>query len=138
MKKRYKILIFAFLIICVQFGGFLGLYLLEKGGQEIPISLPEIISSSLIGTIGGLGIFFFLSYYRKKKHGNIPTLDERTLLLFKRYFLLVLYIVLFGSSALLLILFALGVKTIEIEVLIVYMMFLFILIGLGALITKQL
>lgn len=138
MKKRYQILIYAFLIICVQFGGFLGLYLAEKGGQDIPLSLSKIISSSLIGTIVGFGVLFLLSYYHKKKHGNVPAIDERTLLLFKRYFLLVLYIVLFGSSALLLILFAIGVKTIEIEILIVYMMFLFILIGLGAFITKKL
>ncbi|WP_112182426.1 hypothetical protein [Paraliobacillus zengyii] len=98
----------------------------------------EIITYSLIGTIGGFGIVFLQSYYRKKKHGNVPTVDERSLLLFKRYFLLVLYIVLFGSSALLLILFAIGVKTIEIEILIVYMMFLFIFIELGAFITKRL
>ena len=56
----------------------------------------------------------------------------------KRYLMGVLYVVLLGSGAALLILYSMGVHFIETGMLIVCMMGLYLLIGLGAVITKQL
>ena len=50
----------------------------------------------------------------------------------------VLYVVLFGSGAFLIILYSAGVHLIETGMLIVCMMGLYMLIGLGAIITKRL
>ena len=64
-------------------------------------------------------------------------MDERTTVMMKNYFSTVLYFVLFGTGAILLILFALGVETIEIGILIIYMMIIFMLIGIGTFIIKK-
>ena len=56
----------------------------------------------------------------------------------QRYLMIVLYVVLIGSGAVLLILYAMGVHFIETGMLIVCMMGLYMLIGFGALVTKRL
>ncbi|WP_185113098.1 MULTISPECIES: hypothetical protein [Peribacillus] len=56
----------------------------------------------------------------------------------QRYLMIVLYVVLLGNGAALLILYAMGVRFIEIGMLIVCMMESYRLIGFGALVTKRL
>ncbi|MFZ0446800.1 MAG: hypothetical protein WAM95_19630 [Bacillus sp. (in: firmicutes)] len=56
----------------------------------------------------------------------------------KSYLMGVLYVVLFVSGAVLLIVYSMGVHFIETGLLIVCLMGLYMLIGLGAIITKQL
>lgn len=64
-------------------------------------------------------------------------MDERTLLIITRYLLIVLYVVLIGSGGILLVLYVIGVRTIETEMLIIYMTILYILIGIGAVVVKR-
>ena len=128
-KKKLQIVAYVFLILCMMIGGFLGLYI--AGEDPIKYVTP------IIGGLGfGIIITLILTKRTKKRKGNVPDVDERTLLLLKRYLMIVLYIVLLGSGAILLILYSMGVHSIETGMLIVYLMVLYILIIVGAIITK--
>ncbi|MBO0960887.1 hypothetical protein J1P26_14380 [Neobacillus sp. MM2021_6] len=136
MNNKIKfILIWAFIIGCAWIGGFLGIYISGKETGEF--SYDSAIPMA-VGTILGIIIYLFFSKWNKKRNGNVPEFDERSLILMKRYFLIVLYVVLFGSGAALLILYSMGVYLIETGMLIVCLMFLYIIIGVGAFITKRL
>ncbi|MEI4770691.1 hypothetical protein WAX74_13730 [Psychrobacillus sp. FJAT-51614] len=134
MKKRYEVIIYGVVMGCMFIGGLLGVYMIgqKEGAFSFDLLIPIIV-----GIVGGFIIFLLISKWRKKRNGNVPEVDERTLLLMKKYFSIALYVVLFGSGALLLILFAMGVETIETGMLIVYMMVVYFLIGIGAFVTKQ-
>jgi hypothetical protein len=93
-----------------------------------------IIGGILLGAI--VPLLFLL--WRKKKSKLIPAIDERNLLLFKRYLLGAFYVVMIGSSALLITLYGIGIETIETGMIIVYMAILYILIIIGAMVTKRL
>jgi uncharacterized membrane protein YfcA len=127
--KKLQIFVWVFIMLCMMIGGFLGIYIIGEDPIEYVIPI-----------IGGLalGSVITLSLYKcnKKRNGNVPDVDERTLLLLKRYLMIVLYVVIFGSGAILLVLYSMGVHSIETGMLIVYMMVLYILIGVGAIITK--
>lgn len=126
-----EILIWVFVIVFMMVGGFIGLYV--TGNFE-----KDLVMAIVIGSILAFLVNLFLSIRRKKKNGNVPPADERTLLLMQRYFMGVLYVVLIGSGALLLVLYAMGIESIQIEMIIVYLAALFILIGCGTLIVKRL
>lgn len=128
-KKRLLIVVWVFIMLCMMIGGFLGMYI--AGKNPIKFVMP-IIGGQL------LGIVITLIFYKwnKKRKGNIPDVDERTMLLLKRYLMIVLYVVLIGSGAILMVLYSIGVHSIETGMLIVYLMVLYILIGVGAIITK--
>jgi len=97
----------------------------------------EITIAVIAGSIVALLIQLFYSKWRQKKNGNVPEFDERSLLLMRRYFMVVLYFVLFGSGALLIVLYAIGVREVEIEMLVLYAMAIFMAIGFGALVAKR-
>lgn len=130
-KQKLLIVSWAVITICIIFGGSLGLYIFGEDPSKYAI---EIIGGTILGTV----ITLLLGKWNKKRNGNIPDIDERTLILMKRYLMIVLYFVLFGSAAILLILYSMGVHTIETGMLIVYLGGLYILIGFGAIITKHL
>lgn len=134
MRKRYEIMIYLFLAAMIITGGLLGVYLIGKDEGEFDFGLASVV---IVATIGGFLVQFLFSTWRKRRKGNIPEIDERSMVLMKRYLLIVLYFVLIGSGALLLILYAMGVHTIETGMLIVYMMILYLLTGIGALVVKQ-
>ncbi|WP_416150039.1 hypothetical protein ACM26V_03300 [Salipaludibacillus sp. HK11] len=134
MKKRYEIMIYCFLYGMIIIGGLLGVYLIGKEEGEYSF---ELAGAVILGSVGGIIIQSLFAKWRKKRNGNVPDVDERILLLMKRYFLIVLYFVLIGSGALLVALYAMGVHTIETGMLIVYMMVLYILIGIGVLVVKR-
>ncbi|MCM3764982.1 hypothetical protein [Neobacillus niacini] len=134
MKTRYQMMIYVFIIGMIIIGGLLGVYLIGKEEGEFSFGLAAAV---IVGSFGGFMISFLYSKWRKKRNGNIPEVDERSLLLMKRYLLIVLYVVLIGSGALLLVLYAIGVHTIETGMLIVYMMLLYMLIGIGAVVVKR-
>ncbi|TQR21630.1 hypothetical protein [Psychrobacillus vulpis] len=135
MKKRTEIIIYAVVVGSIIIGGLLGIYIIgsEDGTYNFELFLPIVI-----GALGGFMVFLFLSKWRQKRNGNVPEVDERTITLMKKYFSISLYIVLFGSGALLLVLFAMGVESIETGMLIVYMMIIYFFVGIGAFVTKQL
>jgi hypothetical protein len=134
-NKIIFILIWAFIIGCLLIGGYLGIYIIgkETGEYNYDLAIPMAI-----GSILGIIFYLFFSKWNKKRNGNVPEFDERSLILMKRYLMIVLYVVLFGSGAALLILYSMGVYLIETGMLIVCLMVLYILIGLGAFVTKQL
>ena len=114
-----------------MFGGFLGLYIYGVEPSEYALA---IIGGPILGVV----TYLLLSKWNKKRNGKVPDIDERTLILMQRYLMMVLYVVLFGSAAALLTLYAMGVHSIETISLILYLLGLFIVIGLGAIVTKRL
>lgn len=120
---------------CIWVGGLLGIYVIgkESGEYNYALTIPMAV-----GSIVGTAISLFFSKWNKKRNGNLPEFDERSALLMKRYLMIVLYVVLIGSGAALIILYSMGVYVIETGMLIVCLMVLYILIGLGALVTKRL
>lgn len=135
MNKHYKIITYIFFIILIVLSGSLVVYLIgkEKGDYNLGLFIPIVF-----GALCGLVINFLHSKWHKKRNGNVPEVDERSLLLMKNYLLIVLYFVLIGSSALLLLLYLMGIHTIETGILIVYMMILYMLIGMGTIVVKRL
>ena len=133
MKKKYAILIYAFLILCAFTGSSMGVYFIR---EEFDLNFGVIIAAVLAAIIGSL-IPILLSKWKKKSKGNIPDMDERVLLLLKKYFLIAFYFVMIGSSFLLIVLFGMGVEMIETGMIIAYMAILYVLIGVGAFVVKH-
>jgi len=129
--QTLQIVALVFMTACTMIGGVLGLYIYGLEPSEYALAW---IGGPILGGV----TYLILSKWNKKRNGNVPNVDERTIKLMQRYLMIVLYIVLFGSAATLLTLYAMGVHSIETIILIVYLMGLFILIGLGAIVTKHL
>lgn len=134
-NKKWFWLAFVFILICMQIGGALGIYII---GREERIFDYSLLLSMFQGTLGGLVIVLLFMFFRKKRKPKLPEFDERSMLLMKRYFLGALYVVFIGSAAIVLTLAFLGVKTVEVGMLAVYLSILFIVVGMGALVTARL
>ncbi|EKN70344.1 hypothetical protein BABA_05531 [Neobacillus bataviensis LMG 21833] len=134
-NRKLQITIWSVVIGCMSIGGFLGMYLVGKETGEYNYEMAIAIIG---GTVLGFIFFLLISMWNKKRNGNVPDVDERSILLMNRYLMGVLYVVLMGSGAVLLILYSMGVHFIETGMLIICMIGLYMLIGLGAVITKQL
>ncbi|QFT87306.1 hypothetical protein FIU87_01390 [Bacillus sp. THAF10] len=128
---------FAFIISCILAGGSLGVYLI---GRKDGIFDMELLRSVFTGTFGGVLFVIIISFLvrKKKNKTNIPTFDERNILMMKRYFLGALYFVLVGSGAVLMFLVFMGVETVETGMLALYLVLLFALVGTGAFVTSKL
>ena len=134
-SENSPIILWGLIIGSMTIGGFLGIYILGKGTGEYDYEIAFfIIGGSVIASV----IYLFLSKRNKKRRGNIPDIDERSVMLMQKYLMFVLYVVFFGSAAALLTLYFMGVYYIETGLLIVYMMGLLMLIGIGTLVTKRL
>lgn len=123
----------AFIFGCMIIGGFLVAYILGEATGEYNY---HIAIATTVGTVLGGAIYLILSKWNKKRNGAVPDVDERTIKLMQRYLMFVLYVVLFGSAAILLTLYSMGIHSIATGMLIVYMGGLFMLIMVGAIITK--
>ncbi|WP_017472030.1 hypothetical protein [Amphibacillus jilinensis] len=133
MKNRTLFILgMIFIVGCILFGGFLGIYIIgeETGGY---MAIPMIV-----GTLLGVLITWLITKWSKRRNGNVPNFDERSIILMKRYLMIVLYVLLIGSGATLLILYSMGVYFIETGMLIVCLMTFYFIIGVGAFITKRL
>ncbi|AST94233.1 hypothetical protein BC6307_05815 [Sutcliffiella cohnii] len=115
-------------------GGGLAIYLIGKETGEYPLNL---FLPMIIGVLGGCLVFFAGLKIKEKRNGNVPDVDERTLRNLQKYFMVVLYVVLFGSGAALIIAFASGVQYIETGLLIVCLMGVYLVVGVGALVAKK-
>ena len=135
ISQRFKLIMWIVIILMMTAGGVLGIYLTGAGTGEFHYEIAIAISA---GAIFASLVTFLLSKRHKKKNGNVPEIDERSMMLMQRYLIGVLYVVLFGSGAILIVLYAMGIEFIETGMIIVYMMVLFILIGIGALVVKRL
>ncbi|MFE6169890.1 hypothetical protein ACQKND_04995 [Viridibacillus arvi] len=132
--KKLTVILMLFMGLCIAGGGILGLYLVElkEPGKTEGLFLPIVV-----GTFLGIGTTFAVWFIQKKRHGKVPTVDERTLQNMKNFYVAALYFVLIGSSLFLILLFIMDVKTIEIGMLFVYLMVLFLLLGAGTFISKR-
>ncbi|NMH72403.1 hypothetical protein HF078_04895 [Bacillus sp. RO2] len=134
-NKKWFWLTWGVILICMQIGGALGIYLIGKDEGVFDYSL---LLSMFSGTLGGLILVLLFMYLRKKRKRKLPEFDERSLLLMKRYFLGALYVVLIGSGAVVVTLVFLGVETVEVGMLAVYLSILYVVVGMGALVTARL
>ncbi|TYS57371.1 hypothetical protein FZC74_16940 [Sutcliffiella horikoshii] len=134
-NKKWFWLAFAVILICMQIGGALGIYII---GREEGVFDYSLLLSMFQGTLGGLILVLLIMFFRKKRKPKLPEFDERSMLLMKRYFLGALYVVFIGSAAIVVILALLGVKMVEVGMLAVYLSILFIVVGMGALVTARL
>ena len=132
--KRLQIIIWIVIIGCFLLGGLLGIYL---SGKDTGVYDYDLILPICVGTFGGFAIFLALSKFKQKRNGNVPDFDERSMKVMQKYFLIAFYVILVGSGAALVIVYAMGIKTIETGLLIVCLMVLYILLGLGSLIAKR-
>ncbi|WP_404460281.1 hypothetical protein [Sutcliffiella horikoshii] len=134
-NKKWFWLAFVVILICMQIGGALGIYII---GREEGVFDYSLLLSMFQGTLGGLVLVLLIMFFRKKRKPKLPEFDERSMLLMKRYFLGALYVVFLGSAAIVVTLALLGVKTVEVGMLAVYLSILFIVVGMGALVTARL
>ena len=133
--KRLQMIIWTIIIGCFLLGGLLGIYLI---GKETGVYNYDLILPICVGTFGGFAIFLALSKLKQKRNGNVPEFDERSMKVMQKYFLIAFYVILVGSGAALVIVYAMGIKTIETGLLIVCLLGLYMILGFGALIAKRL
>ncbi|MEI5906825.1 hypothetical protein WAK64_07100 [Bacillus spongiae] len=134
MKKRNQLFIFVFLVGCITIGGLMGFAVIGKKEGEYPF---ELMWAALGGTIGGIFITLLIYFLRMKRKVNLPAIDERVLNVLKNYFLIVLYVVLFGSGVVFGSLFTFGVETIETGAVIASLSIMYIVIIVGAFVTVK-
>mgnify|MGYP003446383427 FL=1 len=132
--KKLQIIAWIVIIGCFLLGGLLGIYVI---GKDTGVYDYDLILPICVGTFGGFFIFLALSKFKQKRNGNVPDFDERSMKVMQKYFLITFYVILVGSGAALVIVYAMGIKTIETGLLIVCLMVLYILLGLGSLIAKR-
>ena len=132
--KRLQIIAWIVIIGCFLLGGLLGIYVI---GKDTGVYDYDLILPICVGTFGGFTISVVLSKLKQKRNGNVPDFDERSMRVMQKYFLIAFYVILVGSGAALVIVYAMGIKTIETGLLIVCLMVLYILLGLGSLIAKR-
>lgn len=130
--EKYKTLIIAITVI----GGMsLGFYL---GKLFIPDLPSAIVAAGIGGSIVGVALVVAIGKIRKKqKKNNVPDVDERTWSNMKNFYAIALYFVLFGSMFLVCALFILGITTIELGAVSIYLLFLFMLLVIGTHIVRR-
>ena len=132
MKRKNTEIYFWLVLIGSMFvGAIFGVYFL---GEETNGNNTEIVMGITTGALIVLAIYLL----RKKSKSNIPSTDERSIKIIQHYLVIVLYVLLFGSQAVLLILYFSGISIIKIDTLILCILGVFILIGIGATIVKRL
>ena len=133
--KRLQIIAWIVIIGCFLLGGLLGIYVI---GRDTGVYDFDLILPICVGTFGGFVIFLALSKLKQKRNGNVPEFDERSMKVMQKYFLIAFYVILVGSGAALVIVYAMGIKTIETGLLAVCLLGLYMVLGFGALIAKRL
>ncbi|MFJ5717878.1 hypothetical protein [Neobacillus sp. NPDC093127] len=129
--KKWPIII-AITVVCSM---SIGLYLGKLIVPDLPVGT---VAAGIIGSVVGVGIVFGnIKLREKRKSHNVPDVDERTWVNIKNFYALSLYIVLFGSMLLVCVLFAMGVETIEIGALSIYLIVLFMLLVVGTFVVKR-
>ena len=132
MKKWWPIII----AITIIGGTSIGLYLVKL--LLIPDFPIGMIAAGIGGTIAGVGIVLGIEKTRKsRKAHNVPNIDERTWVNIKNFYAISLYFVLIGSMFLLCVLFAVGIRTIELGALSIYLLLIFMLLVVGTQIVKR-
>ena len=126
--KRLQIIAWIVIIGCVLLGGLLGIYVI---GRDTGVYDYDLILPICVGTFGGFIMFLALSKLKQKRNGNVPEFDERSMKVMQKYFLIAFYVILVGSGAALVIVYAMGIKTIETGLLVVCLLGLYMVLGFG-------
>lgn len=139
MKSEKLLIGVAILFCCVLpiVGGNLFLYFLDRmPGYEFGATMFDYLSINGAMLTGMVVAYLFMRWRRNRKD-KIPAVDERTLMVMKNYFLYVLYFVFILTGIILLVLFFLGVQSIEIGAIFAYISILIIIISAGALVATK-
>jgi len=137
MEKVKLSLLYLLAVGPIIIGGNLFLYFMD----EIPwegdsASFFDYVWLNIV-ILGTFGLTTFLTKWREKRRGKVPAVDERTIQVMKNYLLLVLSAIFLISAIILLGLFFLGVETIEIGWIFVYLSGWIILFLLGGFIVRK-
>ena len=132
--KKLQIIAWVLIIGCFLLGGLLGIYVI---GKDTGVYDYDLILPICVGTFGGLFIYLALSKLKQKRNGNVPDFDERSMKVMQKYFLIAFYVILVGSGAALVIVYAMGIKYIETGLLIFCLYVLYMILGFGALLAKR-
>lgn len=90
------------------------------------------------GTVTGLAFVLGISKVKQiRKKNNVPEVDERTWTNIKNYYAVSLYFVVFGSMLLVCILFALGIESIELGAVSLYLLLIFMILVVGTHIVRR-
>ena len=133
--KKLQTVMWILIIVGTCIGGFLGMYLI---GNETGEYRYELVLPIVVGSVVAFLIFLVISKINKKRNGNVPDIDERSVKLIQKYFVIALYLILFGCAIALLIAYAMGVQYIETGLLMICLLGIFIVLGLGTLVVKRL
>jgi len=117
------------------------------GGMSIGLSLVDLfipdlptgtVAAGIGGSVTGVAIVLVVTKLKqKRKSNNVPDVDERTWLNIKNFYAISLYVVLIGSMLLVCILFASGMRTIELGALSLYLLLIFMLLVAGTFIVAR-
>ena len=130
--KRWGLIIISISIIL---GMSIGLYL---GTLLVPDLPTGTIAAGLGGSIAGVAVFLGIVKLRQsRKNNNVPDVDERTWVNIKNFYAISLYFILIGSMFLVCILFAFGMRTIELSALSIYLLLIFMLLVVGTHVVKR-
>lgn len=100
-------------------------------------SFKDMAIISFGGSLIGISGTCLSNWISGKKKSNIPAFDERTLAVLSKYFHIAFYMIMIISSILLIGLYSIGTKTVEIGWLFVYLSLIFVILGLGARAVKK-
>lgn len=129
--KKWPIIVAITLVCSMSVGFYLGSLIVP----DLPVGTA---AAGIVGSIVSIGIVLGTIKFRdSRKSHNVPDVDERTWINIKNFYAFALYIVLFGSMLLVCILFALGIETIELGALSIYLFMLFMLLVIGTLVVKR-
>lgn len=134
-ERKLKILLWIVITVCMTIGGIMGIYII---GNETGVYDFDLIGAIFFGVIGGFLVYLMISKLNGKRNGKVPDVDERTVRIMQKFLLFSLYGVLIGSGAMLIIAYAMGIKTIETGILILCLLGIYMIISLGALVVKRL
>ncbi|RLQ94523.1 hypothetical protein [Falsibacillus albus] len=131
MKKWGTIMIAVTII-----GGMgIGFFLVNLFLPDLPVGT---IYAGIGGSIAGIGIVMGIGKMRqRRKKNNVPEVDERTWMNIKNFYAISLYFVLIGSMLLVCILFTIGMKTIEVGALAIYLLLIFMLLAVGTTVVRR-
>ncbi|HAM81805.1 hypothetical protein [Ornithinibacillus bavariensis] len=132
-NQKLQVWIWPLIIVGMILGVIMGIYFFNDSTNNLSLAI-----SIPFGAVLGFIIFYLLSKRNKRKNGNTPSFDERNTLMMQQFLVIAQNVIMLAVGTALVISYAKGITSINIEVLIVCWMILFILIGLGALVAKRL
>lgn len=139
IKEKVKLsVLYSLAIGPILIGGNLFLYFMDRipwyEGESTRVLDYVWLNMIVLGTFV---LTIFLMKKGEKRRGKIPAADERTLQVMKNYLLSALSVIFFLSLIVLLALFFIGVETIEIGWIFVYLSVLIISTLIGAFIASK-